>query len=311
MGYRHLFGPVPSRRLGVSLGIDLVPHKVCTLDCVYCECGGTTLLTLERAEYVPFAEVSNEIETYLRENPAPDYITFSGSGEPVLNSSIGEVIALIKDFSHIPVAVLTNGTLFTDASVRREVLGADLVMPSLDAASPGAFQRINRPHSGLDVKDHIRGLADLRREISGELWLEIFLLPGYNDCRENLESLRDAIGRIEPHRIQLNTLDRPGAVEGLRPAPGEWLESIAEDWGFPGTEVIAPAASRREKTSFRKDLEETIYETIGRRPCTLKDLCGILGLHANEVNKYLAVLEEAGRIETVSMDRGVFHRVVR
>lgn len=311
MSFSHLFGPVPSRRLGVSLGIDLVPHKVCTLNCVYCECGETTSLTLERAGYVPFMEVKRELEVYLSENPAPDYITFSGSGEPVLNSSIGDVIALIKDISEVPVAVLTNGTLFTDPTVRREILRADLVMPSLDAAVPGAFHRINRPHPGLNVEAHTKGLEDLRREFSGEMWLEVFLLPGYNDCPENLESLREAIGGIKPHRVQLNTLDRPGAVAGLRPAPREWLEALAEEWGFPGTEVIAPVTRRRERSSYRKDVEEAIYETVSRRPCTLKDLCGILDLHANEVNKYLAILEEAGRIETFSMARGVFYTAVR
>ncbi len=311
MAFSHLFGPVPSRRLGVSLGIDLVPHKVCTLNCVYCECGETTRLTATRDEYVPFQEVKEELERYLRENPAPDYITFSGSGEPVLNSRIGDVIRLVKDISAVPVAVLTNGTLFNDPPVRREILGADLVMPSLDAGSNGAFHRINRPHPRLDVREHIEGLAALRRQFSGEMWLEVFLLPGYNDCEENLNSLKEAIGLIEPHRVQLNTLDRPGAVAGLSPAPREWLEAIALDWGFPGTEVIASATVRKEKASFRKDVEEAIYETLRRRPCTLKDLCRILNLHRNEANKYLATLEDAGRIETTEMERGVFYRALR
>ncbi|MDZ7796775.1 MAG: radical SAM protein [Candidatus Marinimicrobia bacterium] len=309
MTYHYLFGPVPSRRLGISLGIDMVPHKICTLNCVYCECGPTTRLTTERREYIPFETVSRELDAYLKNNPVPDYITFSGSGEPTLNSRTGDIIKLIKKrYSGIPVAVLTNGTLFSDPDVRRELLKADLVLPSLDAVNSGIFLRLNRPAPGLEVNSHIQGLMDFRREYGGKIWLEVFILQGYNDDKEHLEALRKTLMHIAADKIQINTLDRPGAVKGLRAARAETLEKIRKDWDLPQLELVAAVSHRKKEASFRKDIENAILETVSRRPCTLKDLSRILGLHPNEVNKYLDVLEADERIETKEMDRGSFYQ---
>lgn len=307
--YKHLFGPVPSRRLGMSLGIDLIPPKICTLNCVYCECGATTRLTHERKEYVPVKEVFSELDDFFRHNPDPDTLTFSGAGEPTLHVHIGEVIAYLKSLRpSLPVAVLTNGTLFTDQQVRRELMQADLVLPSLDAATDKALRKINRPRKELRAADYIRGLVDFSREFSGQIWLEIFLLPGYNDDEENLEALKMAVGEIGPQRIQLNTLDRPGTVRGLHPVPVERLEEIAAWFGMEQVEVIAPPPKRRETKSYRDDLESAILETISRRPCTLEDLEEILGLHIHEINKYLGVLEEAGKIRSIRQERGTFYQ---
>lgn len=312
MTYKYLFGPVPSRRLGVSLGVDLIPHKVCSLNCVYCECGATTNLTTERREYVPYDLVIKELDHFLEHHPLPDYITFSGYGEPTLHSRIGEVISHIKkSYPTLSLAVLTNGTLFSDPKVRAELHSADLVLPSLDAATGSAFDSINRPHSSLDAGDHIQGLIDFRREFDGEIWLEVFVLPGFNDDVENLQKLREAIFLIQPNRTQINTLDRPGAVSGLVPAPAELLKRLLVEWNLPGLEVIAAVARRKEAGSFREDVEQAIFETIARRPCTLDDLNRILNLHGNETNKYLATLEADGRIETVTMDRGLFYQTKR
>ncbi len=232
--YKHLFGPVPSRRLGMSLGIDLIPHKICSLNCVYCECGATTVLTHDRKEYVPVNEIYSELKDFFKHNPDPDYLTFSGAGEPTLHSHIGEVIAFLKELRPaIPVAVLTNGTLFTDPELRKELMRADLVLPSLDAATDEALRKINRPRRELLASAYIDGLIDFSREFEGEIWLEIFLLPGYNDDQKNLEALKEAAMSINPQRIQLNTLDRPGTVEGLHPMSMERLEGdfcILSEW---------------------------------------------------------------------------------
>ena len=312
MSYTHLFGPVPSRRLGVSLGVDLVPHKVCTLDCVYCECGATTDLTTERKEYVPYDKVIEELDHYLAHHPLPDYITFSGAGEPTLNSRIGDIISYIKEhYPSLSVAVLTNGTLLSDPGVRAELLAADLVIPSLDAAARESFLAINRPHEDLDVASHIRGLVDFRKEFRGQIWLEIFILPGYSDDPANLEKLREAAELIRPDRIQLNTLDRPGTERDLKPVEPEMLAELVKRWNLPGLEIIAAAAKRKETVAYRDDVEQAIYETISRRPCTLEDLNSILNLHGNETNKYLAALEAEGKITAVTMDRGVFYQLKR
>jgi wyosine [tRNA(Phe)-imidazoG37] synthetase (radical SAM superfamily) len=308
--YKYLFGPVPSRRLGMSLGIDLVPHKVCTLNCVYCECGPTTNLTLERKEYVAYDIVVKELQHYLNNNPSPDYITFSGSGEPTLNSRISEVLDYIKkNDPDIPVAVLTNGTLFSDRQVRNEILNANVVLPSLDAASDLCFRKINRPFHKLNIKEYIQGLVDLRKEYKGKIWLEVFILPGYNDNKEELQLLKEAFGKIKPDRIQLNTLDRPGTIAELKAADKHELQKIVDLWNLDNVEIIAAAPQRKEIKSYREDIETAIVETISRRPCTLDDLVKILGLHVNEINKYLAVLEADNKIKTVKQSRGNFYQI--
>jgi len=308
--YRFIFGPVPSRRLGMSLGIDLVPRKVCSLDCVYCEVGLTTKLTTERMEYVPYQKVITELTSYLENHPAPDFITFSGYGEPTLNSRIGDVLKFIKEnYPDLKVAVLTNGTLFSDKKVREELMDADVVLPSLDAATNSTFKKLNRPEKHLSVDDHINGLIQFRKEFKGKIWLEIFILPGYNDNAEELEALKNAIEKIQPHRVQLNTLDRPGAIEGLRAASNEELENIREKLGLENVKVVAAAATRQDSKAYRDDTEYAILETIARRPCTVYDLRNILGLHVNEINKYLDVLQANGKISTEIGERGIFYRI--
>jgi wyosine [tRNA(Phe)-imidazoG37] synthetase (radical SAM superfamily) len=308
--YKHLFGPVPSRRLGMSLGVDLIPHKICSLNCVYCECGKSTTLTSERKEYVPVDEVYGELTAFLKENPDPDYITFSGAGEPTLHTHLGEVIAFLKLIRPgIPVAVLTNGTLLNDPGVRKELMQADLVLPSLDAATEEALRKINRPHKGLQPEGYIGGLVDFCLEFKGKVWLEILILPGYNDDPKNLAALKEAILKIGPERIQLNTLDRPGTVEGLWPASHARLKEIADYFGMEQVEIIAPPEDRNKVKHYRSDMEAVILETLSRRPCTLEDLEKILGLQINEINTYLGALEKDGKIETSRQERGVFYQL--
>ncbi len=307
--YKHLFGPVPSRRLGMSLGIDLVPHKICSLNCVYCECGATTDLTIERKEYVPYSSVTKELDHYLACNPVPDYITFSGAGEPSLNSRIGDVIKFIKNKNaDIPVAVLTNGTLFYQKQVRQELLDADLVLPSLDSSSDSVFQKINRPFHTLNPEETIRGLQAFRKAYKGKIWLEVLIVPGFNDSEAELSLLKEAFDKIKPDLVQLNTLDRPGAMENIRAATGDELEKIVRFWGLENVLIVASLPSGNDKRSFRKDIETAILETISRRPCTLEDLSMILGLHINEINKYLSVLDSDHKINKVMQPRGMFYR---
>ena len=310
MKYNHLFGPVPSRRLGISLGVDLVPLKTCTLNCIYCECGRTTDLTVERKEYVPLTEVKEELTDYLANNPKPDYITFSGSGEPTLNSSIGDGLHFIRNHIHdIPVAILTNGTLFSIKQVREDIKDATLVMPSLDAATEKIFRKINRPDPRLKIDRIIKGLVKFRKEYSGQIWLEIFIVPGMNDTAHELIALKQAIEKIEPDRVQLNTLDRPGPVSTVRAATRQELEQIIGFWELENVSIIADVYERKEILAYRKDTESAILGTIARRPCTLKDLSDILGLQLNEVNKYLDVLEADGKIKMVKQKRGFFYQL--
>jgi len=307
--YKYLFGPVPSRRLGMSLGVDLVPRKVCSLDCVYCEVGKTTKLTTERLEYIPFNKVKDELIHFFDNNPDPDYITFSGSGEPTLNIRIGDVLNFVKKLKPgIPVAVLTNGTLLSDRNARNEIKNADIVLPSLDVATQDMFNRLNRPATGLYIDNYIQGLIDFRKEYKGKIYLEIFLLPQYNYDYNEFNELKKVIQKIKPDSVQLNTLDRPGTIPDLKPATIKQLEEVIEYWGMNNVEIIASAAKRNEVQSYRKDAEDAIMGIIGRRPCTITDLSQTLGMHISEINKYLDVLESEKRIRSVQQERGVFYR---
>jgi len=309
--YKYLFGPVPSRRLGMSLGIDLVPKKVCSLNCVYCEVGETTKLTLDRMEYVKYDKIVAELKQFMSTDPKVDYMTFSGYGEPTLNSRLGDVLQFIKQhYPDVKTAIITNGTLLTDKSVRSELLDADVILPSLDAASQSVFEKINRPNPALTADSYINDLIDFRKEYKGKIWLEVFLLKGYNDSPEELELMKQAILKINPDSVQLNTLDRPGTISGLVALTNAELQKVVDNWSLPNIEIIAPPTDRTKMESYNTDIEGTILNTIARRPCTLDDLNKILGIHVNEINKYLGALELNNKIKTTTLDRGVFYELI-
>lgn len=206
------------------------------------------------------------------------------------------------------MAVLTNGTLLNQKEVRDALLKADLILPSLDAATKAGFEKINRPDPLLDIGEIIQGLIDFSAEYTGKIWLEVFILPDYNTNEQELLALKEAILKIKPTTIQLNTLDRPGTLDGLRGATTEELEKVKDFWNLPNVEIVAAVAKRKSNTAYRKDVATAILETIDRRPCTLEDLHTILGMHVNEINKYLGVLEEANKIEIVKRERGSFYK---
>ncbi|OQY01699.1 MAG: radical SAM protein [Desulfobacteraceae bacterium 4572_130] len=305
--YKYLFGPVPSRRLGISLGVDLVTHKICSLNCIYCECGKTTNLTLNRKQYVPFNKVIKELDHYFQNNPDPDYITFSGSGEPCLNVEIGEVINYIKKTrKHILIAVLTNGTLLSQKQVRNELLNADTVIFSLDAASDLAFQKINRPCQQINLKHYIQGLFDFTKEYKNKAVLEYFVLPDINDSKKEVMFLKHAFEKIKPDIIQLNTLDRPGSVSGIKPVNLSKLKQIVNLLEPLNVEIIAGFSEQKKNKLYRQDMESAIIETIHRRPCTSHDLEKILGKNINEINKCLKSLQKANKIKSMLQKRGLF-----
>ncbi|MCK9308387.1 MAG: radical SAM protein [Methanoculleus sp.] len=308
MAYRYLFGPVPSRRLGISLGIDLVPYKTCAFDCIYCECGQTTNLTCERREYVPTDRVIAELDDYLATAPDLDYVTFAGSGEPTLHTGIGEIIAFIKDrYPRYRVAVLTNSAFLTDPEVRAALMQADLVVPSLDAVSEEVFERINRPCPGLTAGQVLAGVVTFAREFPGEVWLEVFIVPGENDTEEELLRLRDAVAAIGPDRVQVNTLDRPGTEIWVQPATPGAVERIASMLGGNAGAIGAAPESRAMPPEV-EDAVEIILATIRRRPCTSNDIAVLTGLRPAEVAKCLRLLQARGRVEPVRENRGVFYR---
>ncbi len=291
---QYVFGPVPSRRLGRSLGIDLVPFKTCTYDCIYCQLGRTTHKTVDRAEYVPLDAVVAEVSRKLKEGPAPDYVTLSGSGEPTLHSRLAEVISAIKRVTTTPVAVLTNGSLFWQAEVREALNEADLVVPSLDAGSPALFQRVNRPHPEVTFERMVAGLQEFRREFAKQIWLEVFLLEGLTAIPTELVRIAEIAATISPDRLQLNSVARPPAEDYARGVSLQTLRGYAGAFG-ERAEVIMDYEPATQGEQSHAD-EEEVTALLRRRPCRVEDLAQGLGLHRNEVLKYLGHLLRAGEV---------------
>jgi wyosine [tRNA(Phe)-imidazoG37] synthetase (radical SAM superfamily) len=308
MHYAHLFGPVSSRRLGRSLGIDLVPFKTCTYDCVYCECGATTVETIQRQEFFPADEVIGELSLYLSQSPSLDYITFSGSGEPTLSLSIGRVIRFLKErFPRYRIAVLTNGSLLSDPGVRRDLLPADVVLPTLSTINEETFRRIHRPAPGIGAAEILDAILQFRREYTGQIWLEVFIIPGINTSDEELAGLHDAIHRIHPDRVQLNTLDRPGTEDFVRPATPAELERIAQVLDYAGTETVDSSCSADIPSQYAEDPLEQVYELLRRRPCTADDIASATGMHLTQVHKVLQEMARTKDLQEKPEGRGIFY----
>ena len=224
----HIYGPVPSRRLGFSLGVDVVPFKTCSLDCIYCQLGRTTNKTIERKEYISADDVLKELKEKVvkKEHSRIDYITFSGSGEPTLHSKLGYMIEEIKKITSIPVAVITNGTLLYNLDVQEELEGADVVIPSLDAPDKETFKRINRPYPSLKFEKVISGIKNFSQNFNGKLWLEIMLVKKVNDSLPQIKKFAQIIKEIRCEKIQLNTPVRPSAEEFAEVVDFSFLQKV-------------------------------------------------------------------------------------
>ncbi len=292
----QIFGPVPSRRLGFSLGVDTIPFKTCSLNCIYCQLGRTINKTIQRKEYIAADDILREIEEVLREGKRIDYITFSGSGEPTLNSEIRRMISRIKELTSIPLAILTNGTLLYRPRIREDLMEADLVIPSLDTVTQEIFEMVNRPHPSLKIEKVITGIDSFSQEFNGKVWLEIMVVKGINDSLEEIEKAAQVIKQMNLEKIQLNTVVRPPAEEFARPLTAEDLKNIKTVLGKK-CEIIAEFKRATQK-AYKRDVEKRILSMVKRRPVTLVDISHSLGLHRNEIIKYVETLEKKHQIRT-------------
>ena len=306
MNYKHIFGPVPSRRLNISLGIDLVPYKTCNLNCIYCECGKTTNHTNIRKHYVDCNEIIFELKNYLKDNPSLDYITFSGAGEPLLNASIGKIINFLKsNYPQYKLALLTNGILLSNFSVLKEIEKVDLIIPSLDAATEEVFYKVNCPVKNIDFHLYLDTLKNLRKHFKNSVWLEIFLVKGINDKKSELKKIDKIIKEISPDKIQLNTVDRPPAFSRVK---GLSLEELIEAKNVfsQKVEIIKNFSG---KNILNKENLQLIVNCLERRPLTLNDLIALTNLKVNEINKILRKLQEKGMIIETQEKRGTFYSI--
>ena len=294
----NIYGPVPSRRLGFSLGVDIIPFKTCTLDCIYCQLGPSSRKTVRRGAFLSQEEIIRQLKDIVKSGVPIDYITFSGSGEPTLNTILGDLIKEIKKFTKIPVAVLTNATLLSRQEVRAALQEADLVVPSLDASTQSVFNKINRPHPTLKVEKIIKGLKIFRQEFKGSIWLEVMLVKGINDSPAHIQKLKKVLHEINPDKVQLNTVIRPPAESYALPLNHVELEKIKATLAFPQTEIIAEF-NKKARLTPEENLESVIFALVKRRPVTLSDMASVLGKHRNELIKYLNFLLKQEKIKTV------------
>jgi len=306
---RFVYGPVPSRRLGISLGVDVVPFKNCSYDCIYCQLGRTTNHTMERSSFVSVDQVISQIKEIVERNSDIDYITLSGSGEPTLNSDIGEIIRRIKDFTKIPVAVLTNGSLLWKEQVREDLSQADLVVPSVDAVSEQVFKKVNHPVEGLGSEQVLEGIREFCSDYGGKVYVEVMLVKGVNDSEEEVRKINQFVRQLKADRIQLNTVIRPPSQLDAKPLNEQELFRIKGlfDASLP-VEIIA-GFDRTTSRAYHEDLEKAIIELLARRPTKRDDMAVALGVHPNEIVKYLQALEEGKMIKKAEREGEAYYLI--
>jgi wyosine [tRNA(Phe)-imidazoG37] synthetase (radical SAM superfamily) len=285
--------------LGRSLGVDLVPFKTCTYDCVYCQLGRTTNKTIERREYVSIPDILGELGRKLASGDVPDYVAIAGSGEPTLHSGIGDLIEKVRVVTDLPVAVLTNGSLLWMRDVQDALMRADLVLPSIDAGDEKLFRYVNRPHTDIPFERMVDGIATFTRRFPGQVWLEVFLLGGVTGIRAEVEKIAAIASRIRPARVQLNTIARPPAEGFALPVSPTELLSLKSVFR-ERVEIISEIAHHGKVSSpTARASDADMLALLRRRPCTLQDIATGLFIHMTEALKHLDVLIAAGKVETV------------
>ncbi len=302
---QYLFGPVPSRRLGLSLGVDIVPLKTCTQNCIYCQLGVACRQIMQRQSFVPVEDVLSQIKAKITDGLRADFITFSGSGEPTLNKDIGRIIDGIRKLTDIRIAVITNGTLLSDPQVRADCCKADVVLPSLDAGDAETFEKINRPHKNIRFETFVEGLCRFRDAYDGQIWLEVFLVASVNTGADQIEKMSGIIEQIRPDKVQLNTAVRPTAEAAAKQVGEEELCEIAGRLA-PNAEVIADFA-RKDDGQTALPNADGILEMLKRRPCSLEDICNGLGIDPDEATRHIAALEAQNKIASQIKDDRTFY----
>lgn len=293
---KFTFGPVPSRRLGLSLGVDVIPNKLCSLDCVYCEVGVTDKRGIARKEYLPANEILAEVKEVVAEYPDIDHITISGSGEPTLNIKIGDIIRGIKQMTNIPVAVLTNGTLLSLPAVRHDLMDADIVSPSLDAVSADVFEKVNRPNPKLRIGTIIDGIKLFRQEYKGKMWIEILFVKGMNDHNEEIFKMKQVLDEIKPDKIHLNTVIRPPAYSIAHPVEEDRLKEIQKILG-EWSEIVG-IFKETHKTQEHSVDGQTILALLKRRAMTIDQMTESLAMRKEEIIALLKQLDQGRFIKS-------------
>jgi len=302
---KFVFGPVPSRRLGFSLGIDIIPQKYCSFDCIYCQIGKTTNKEIKRESFFNTEEIIQEVVEKVKISEHIDFVSFSGSGEPTLNSDLGLMIKELKQLIHIPISVITNGSLLFKEDVRKDLLMADIVLPSLDAASEDIFRYINRPYSVLELNIIKEGLKKFRDEYNGKMWLEIMFIKGVNDDIDELSKFKEIIKSLNVDKIQLNTITRPPSEDVKGNLETHELVKIKEFFGDK-CEIIS-AFERKINRGDKEDWSGMILGIVERRSLSLEEIVRITGSTYYGAKNKLRIMEKEGKIKSFHFGNGVFY----
>ena len=267
--YTYLFGPVPSRRLGRSLGVDLIPFKTCTMNCRFCQLGDSERALSERAEYVPMDDVLAELSYWLKDDGEAEHITLAGSGEPTLHTRFNEVFRWAKEQTSITSVLLSNGSLFYLPEVRAGAAQADKVKVTLSAWDEVSFQQLHRPAPGVTFKQLVAGERAFRKEYHGELSVEVFIAGGINSSISNAQKIAKIVDSINPDRIDLNTAVRPPADSGIQAVSPDQLTELASLFG---PKAAATASFKKQHITVSKVAPETLLSLIQRHPATANQL---------------------------------------
>jgi wyosine [tRNA(Phe)-imidazoG37] synthetase (radical SAM superfamily) len=285
---------------------------------VYCECGLTTNLTTQPAEYVPTQEVLDELDNLLSTNPPLDFITFSGNGEPTLHSKIFEIAEHIKsNYPQYKICLITNSTMFTHPDFMQKIINnqnsaIDVIMPSLDAVSQPVYEKIDQPESSIKAQAVTEALIDFSHQFKGKIWLEIFILPGVNDTENELKQFGVALKRMRVDKILLNCLDRPAPYQWVKPASIEQMQRVKNFFSEQDIETeIIGKVQKAAPTQTSGDPRHTIIELISRRPATLEDLAQATGKPQSQISKLLNELSDHYQIEKTQLQRGIFYRIIK
>lgn len=300
-----IYGPVPSRRLGISLGIDIVPPSTCTFDCIYCQLGRTLhkVSCWDGIEFPTVDEIIESLKVHLKKYDKVDYITISGSGEPTLNPYLGEIADEIHSITSVPVALITNSSLLTHDTVLNNAKKFDIVMPSLDAGDNRTFKQINRPSKGFDIDEIADAIKKLKQESKGEIWLEVMLVKGKitNATHESNANITKKINKILPDKIFLNSPVRPPAESYVMPLADDEMDAIkrkieGEMIQRIDVEIVPKRSLSKSRILNESDVLNEILRLLAIRPCTIQDISDTTGINLSEVGKYLGALLDAGKV---------------
>lgn len=307
MKYKYIYGPIPSRRLGFSLGVDIIPFKNCSFNCIYCQVGKTTNVTITRQSYTPIDDILNEVRDILQQNVELDFITLSGAGEPTLHSQLGILLNKIRKLTSKPIAVLTNASLIHQHDVQIDLQTASVVAPTLCTTSQSLFRKINRSHPAVTIDLIINGLIKFREHYAGNIWLELMFVKGFNDSEEEVTNLKGVIDKIRPDRIHINTVVRPPSEKYASPLSSQELENIKRMINS-NAEVIV-SVNKKDAPRVEGKIPERILNILKRRPITIEDISAITGINQHELSDHMRLLVDSERVKITEHDGETYYEV--